>query len=212
MINISKNLVIDKQWLSDKRSHLMGLGILLVVLFHAFSTFGKLFILFIYGFIGVDIFMLLSGFGLSQSFQIHSIKEFYIHRMRRILPLFLCFAFIKSFLYQVFGTELTLYDYFLNLSTLSYYGIGGQFIDWYLCSTLLLYLCFPILYHMVRSCGLAACIFTLLGCIVLYNVYPDLHWSYKCLVSRVPIFCFGICNYLIITPPPYYTFKRVANR
>lgn len=201
MINISENLAIDKKWLSDKRSYLMGLGILSVVLFHAFSTFGKLFILFIYGFIGVDFFMLLSGFGLSQSFQIHSIKEFYIRRMRRILPLFLCFALIKSYLYQAFGTELSLCDYFLNLSTLSYYGIGGQFIDWYLCSTLLLYLLFPILYHIVRRWELAACILALLGCFVLYNVYPGLHWSYKCLVSRLPIFLFGIYNYLIITPP-----------
>lgn len=39
------------------------------------------------GYIGVDIFMLLSGYGISKSIQHNTIRRFYKNRVRRILPM-----------------------------------------------------------------------------------------------------------------------------
>lgn len=39
------------------------------------------------GYIGVDIFMLLSGYGISKSLQHNTISRFYKNRVRRILPM-----------------------------------------------------------------------------------------------------------------------------
>ena len=196
--------MIDGRWVSSYRTFLMGLGILLVVLFHATSTFGNVFILFKYGFIGVDIFIFISGFGLTRSYESNRIKKFYKHRIIRILPLFVLFALCKSLLYEFFGFSLTIKDYVYNISTLSYYGIGGQFIDWYLCSAFLFYILFPMLYLLVKSFKWKIILISLLLVISLYFIFPDIHWSYKCFISRIPIFLCGICMYLNISilPPP----------
>ena len=39
------------------------------------------------GYAGTDVFMLLSGYGIAKSLAHNSIKQIYIHRLRRILPL-----------------------------------------------------------------------------------------------------------------------------
>lgn len=41
------------------------------------------------GYMGVDIFMLLSGYGIAKSLDRNSTKQFYINRIRKIIPLWL---------------------------------------------------------------------------------------------------------------------------
>lgn len=39
------------------------------------------------GYMGVDIFMLLSGYGIAKSLSRNTLKRFYVNRIRKILPL-----------------------------------------------------------------------------------------------------------------------------
>lgn len=68
------------------RTELMCIAICGIIFYHlAFHgiPIGRLNI----GYAGVDIFMLLSGFGVAHSLSHNSLKQFYINRARRILPL-----------------------------------------------------------------------------------------------------------------------------
>ena len=70
------------------RTTLMCLSILGVICYHLCLRgihIGRLNV----GYAGVDVFMLLSGYGIAKSLARNSIKQFYIHRLRRILPLWI---------------------------------------------------------------------------------------------------------------------------
>lgn len=70
------------------RTTLMCLSILGVICYHLCLRgihIGRLNV----GYAGVDVFMLLSGYGIAKSLTRNSIKQFYIHRLQRILPLWI---------------------------------------------------------------------------------------------------------------------------
>ena len=70
------------------RTTLMCLSILGVICYHLCLRgihIGRLNV----GYAGTDVFMLLSGYGIAKSLAHNSIKQFYIHRLRRILPLWI---------------------------------------------------------------------------------------------------------------------------
>lgn len=69
---------------NKNRSFLMGVSMLAVLLFHAYIAWGGLFI-FKYGFIGVDSFLFLSGYGLCFSYKKNSIWSFWLRRLKTIL-------------------------------------------------------------------------------------------------------------------------------
>lgn len=80
--------------ISKYRNELFGVAIISIITLHHFEDVGggKLYLNFI-GAIGVDIFMFLSGMGLCFSMKKNSnIKDFYIRRIRRILPTYLLVA------------------------------------------------------------------------------------------------------------------------
>lgn len=77
------------KYIAENRQTLMGYAILMVIIYHygcwVYNLFGE----FNIGFVGVDIFMFVSGWGLVYSYnKSKNIKEFYIKRSKRILPIF----------------------------------------------------------------------------------------------------------------------------
>ena len=131
----------------SSRDVFMGIAIVMVVLYH-YDT-GLSFQRFFYpGFLGVDIFLFFSGYGLCRSYETHSLRNFYRRRFVRILPMFLLLSIVKCTLYTANGGNLTLMDWIYSLTTLSYWGLGGIFIDWYLCGLVILYIAFPVLYSL----------------------------------------------------------------
>lgn len=69
--------------LMDYRKQFMGIAILMVLLYHLYCCLPNIEVLhlFKYCYGGVDVFMLVSGYGLCFSYKKNSIKDFYIHRM-----------------------------------------------------------------------------------------------------------------------------------
>ena len=147
-----------------------GIAILFVVFYHALC-FGHSFIafkIFKYGYIGVDIFLFFSGYGLCYSYG----------KSR----LFIVYAIFKSLALSVLGNEtLSTWDWFCNITTLSYYQIGGMFIDWYLCALLLLYITFPLFRSFARQTSLKGLIVITIICyLVLMQI--NISWIHQCLI------------------------------
>lgn len=144
-----KNLI-----LSD-RAYFMGWAMLMVLCYHfvCWVGFGRLLVPFLWGYIGVDIFLFFSGLGLCFSYNKYSYRTFIQHRAIRIIPLYMLCAVIDTVITGRW-TEMAFspWDWFCNVTSLSYYQVGGYPRDWYLSSLIFLYLTFPIAYRYVNKC------------------------------------------------------------
>ena len=187
--------------LNKYRSYFMGVSMLAVILFHAYFSWGGLFV-FKYGFIGVDIFLFLSGYGLCFSYNKNTIWKFWKRRFKRIMPQYIVYALIATILgFTLSNRNVSVWDLFCNITTLSYYDVGGWFIDWYLAALVIFYVLFPLLYSIVN---LKTFIILLISACLFFMFYDtnDIEWKYICFLARIPIFCLGIVLYRIFVTPP----------
>lgn len=178
-----------------ERNFFMGVAILLILFYHIPENCVPSIVkkVFYPGFIGVDLFLFFSAFGLSYSIGKRTIKEFYSRRFSRILPLFFILALSKSLLYVADGNTLTTFDWICNLTTLSYYGIGGFIFDWYLCVLLLLYVAFPLLYTMVKNQNGGGILLEIQWCLIIsLFALIGFDWQFETAIARLPIVTLGI--------------------
>jgi len=141
--------------LEEHRSFYMGTAMAMVVLYHLFvyDEENKLLVMFYPGYLGIDVFLLLSGYGLCRSYQQHSLATFYKRRFVRLIPIYFLFATVVSVLRDAGGDGLSPWDWVCNLTTLSYWGAGGIIIDWYISTLILLYLFSPLLFRACKDWG-----------------------------------------------------------
>lgn len=180
------------QYVLDNKKFYSGIAIIMVLLYHLLCVDEsvRFYWLFYPGFIGVDMFLFYSGYSLGFSMKNHTIKDFYVRRIKRIAPLFVLLAIIESIIYY-FRDGISLFDFICNITSLSYYQIGGQFIDWYLSFLLILYLLYPVLYKIVRYVNLGGVI-SLSVAICLFLSFVEMQWYYQVAIARIPIFLLGI--------------------
>lgn len=188
--------------ISTHRDAIYGISIILIILYHCSCGGDNVFFIpFEKGFIGVDIFMMMSGFGLCHSYTKRSLKDFYLKRVLRIIPAYVLYnIFFVLVSTYYFNTPISFEDFFYNLTTLSFYGfgswgIGNKCFDWFTAAILLLYMIFPILYRLARKWGMFTFFFVSLFAMI-YNHFFVVPWRIDCLVSRVPIFFFGILLFI----------------
>ena len=190
---------------NKRRAELMGIAIFLVLLYHLFcaSGFHKKLQLLQNGFIGVDFFVILSGYGLCFAYNKYNCRLFYFRRFARILPLFWIQAFIylvgvcilKYFNVSSFvGKTIDLGTIINIFSTFSFWRGGDGFYNWYVSAICFLYLLFPLFFFLVKKLGVR---FYLLVSIFSYAILAsfDVEWQLDCLISRIPMFIFGILCY-----------------
>ncbi|MBQ8361080.1 MAG: acyltransferase [Bacteroidaceae bacterium] len=188
--------VLDE--ISGQRNVQLGIAIFLVIVYHLYclgmSDFP--FNLFKWGYIGVDIFLFYSGWGLTRSYSNKSIGKFYISRFVRIYPMYLIVVLYTAFRYIVQGKTFSVWDFICNATGLSYWELGGSHFEWYLMAILNLYIFFPLFVKLFNILG-GVCLLT--NVIVLFLVYnvsfvPD----HLFLISRIPIFMLGIyvCKFM----------------
>jgi len=180
-----------------EKSTLTGIAILLIILCHLGVVDSDLFQhypplkVFSPGFIGVDVFLLFSGFSLGFSLENRGLKDFYIKRFKRIYPMFFIFAILSTLVYILKGDTVSLFDWLCNITTLSYYHVGGKPIDWYLSVLFIFYLLYPLIFVFVKKCKMGGVILTLISIFILTS-FVDFYEYYGCAISRIPIFVFGI--------------------
>ena len=178
--------------LSKYRTQLMGIAILLVMYYHMpvnWENFPFIpYILSKYAYIGVDIFILLSGLGIYFACKKENSKNFYFRRFMRIIPYSIPIIFIGCILMLYMG-KIDLKNVLL-MSTLLEYYVTGNIQDWYLSVILFFYLISPFLYRLVLKNALATVIFTFVIWYVLgLFLYRD---NFILLTSRLPVFVLGI--------------------
>lgn len=179
--------------IKENRQLYFGIAIILVILYHTWCKTPLLVLApFQKGSIGVDIFLFLSGFGLSCSYIKNSTARFYLNRLYRIYPIFIVFATYRSLIYIYEGDYLSAWDWICNLTTLSYYQIGGRIFDWYVAAIIILYLSFPLLFRISRWQIVISVAFLITAA---FWILGRPYFIYECLISRIPIFMAGIVAY-----------------
>ena len=151
-----------------------------------------------HGNIGVDIFLFLSGLGLSFSLEKNSVKQFYLHRIKRVLLPSVCVAFAEALaLCAVRGSFSA--RYVVLYGTLLSYWVDGDIGMWYISFILLLYALFPLIKEMDRRTKhigtlavLAACV--LVSVLDVFRFTPFVQ-TYEKAISRVPVFLCGVLAY-----------------
>lgn len=152
-------MAVFNNCISEWRSQIMCLAIIGVVAYHWQINFETTAIpvlsRFLYmGYLGVDVFLICSGFGLVFSYPLHSLKDFYRRRYIKILPLFALFQVLKLALTYYLGDNFSFGDVLCRFSTLSLFLDTSHITEWYINMLVWLYLLFPLIYRFVSSCGI----------------------------------------------------------
>lgn len=182
--------------LSKYRNQLMGIAILWVMFYH--SSFQLTPDSFLYqikriGYGGVDIFLMLSGLGLYYAYnKYNNWMLFYKKRFLRIIPTYLPVVFIFGILFYLIH-KITLSNFIMNLTTLSFWFNSKGRFDWYVPALLVFYLATPLFfwffarknkYFVVISVGLFG---ILLGTLLAVTRFDYL----LIFTTRIPIFFIG---------------------
>lgn len=187
------------QDISTFRSELMGWSILWIMMLHfTFTQIKPLGFVAQYGFAGVDIFMLVSGFGLYCSLQSNNnILHFYKKRLLRIFPTYYFLGIFASIL--IFHDNII--EYLYRYSTLGFW-FGDTFWEWFIPSIIILYLLSPQLTVLLDK-GRGVLLFCLCIFIIFVSYYIINHGDFlDCehffFLYRIPAFIFGMaCSYWI---------------
>lgn len=180
------------------RSEIMGFAALWIFILHEWQLlsvpwsgpyYAERFIKDI-GFIGVDMFLLLSGMGLSYAIEKHTLSRFYLRRYKRLVIPTLAAAALRCLLC---GWTI---PYLLRCLS-GYLFIRGDttaFI-WYVYAIAVFYLFFPLYWRFFagsRRKGLftLACVlgWYLLFGLLLRKLFSDTSWL---VINRIPVFLFG---------------------
>ena len=181
-------------FISKKRTEIMGCAMIAVLLYHMFcwpKPFYYL-LLFRYGYIGVDVFMFLAGYGLVYSFRKYDLITFYKRRLLRIAPLY----WLEVLIVIVIGILLnykpmSIIEALFTFLSLGVYGVGGWLTNWFVGAIVFFYAFFPLLYCIAQRYPVLLVAFSNILSLLILHHY-NLGWQWDCMISRVPVFILGI--------------------
>ena len=198
--DISKN---GFKQISKYRGAIMGFAALSILFFHAWIPItlepdeSKIYLISFLehyfkkiGFLGVDIFFLLSGIGLTFSIKKGSTLKFYYRRIRRIILPFFAVGIIRGII-QNWGIATIIG----NLSGYNFYTKDVNSFLWFIPAIITLYLIFPLYYRIfcrfnnkVLFTIIVITIWLIVSLIVSDTMRKDLFGF----TNRIPIFVIGI--------------------
>ncbi|MBR5360370.1 MAG: acyltransferase [Lachnospiraceae bacterium] len=180
--------------LSKKRDFIMGLSILWIMLFHVTSYthivtptfFGDM------GYSGVDIFILLSGYGCYYSLKKdEDALRFLGRRLRRLLPSYLPFIII----YMVFRC-LQQRMYFVeicgNLTLTGWWNGDANQFNWYVDAIVLFYILAPYICGLIKRSKRPVLISAILIVTAYVISFSFMHGQLLIAMCRLPVFVMGI--------------------
>ena len=141
------------------------------------------------GFIGVDMFLLLSGMGLSRAVRKYTLKEFYKRRyLRLLLPV------LTAGLLRIFISRWTPGYFVKCLCGISFLTGDVTAFLWYVYAIAVFYLLFPLYWHFFEKSGNKYLFFAValavwyIAVLLLKNMLSDTGWL---VMNRVPVFLLG---------------------
>ncbi|UKK61058.1 acyltransferase [Prevotella communis] len=184
--------------ISTYRSELMGWAIIWIMMLHfTFTQITPLGFVAQYGFAGVDIFMLVSGFGLFFSLDKNpNISQYYQRRILRIFPTY--------FFLGIFASLIVFHDsiltYLIRYTTIGFWT-GIPYWEWYIPTIISFYLIAPFIKLLIdkRKHITLSTILTIILLSAFYVVAKDIFEAkdpHFFMLYRFPAFVFGmLCAY-----------------
>lgn len=185
------------QELSKYRTEIMGSAILWIIFFHVKidSTIFPLPIRFIKesGYAGVDIFFLLSGYGIAHSLsKTKNVFHFFLKRVIRIIPAFWLIAFLYIVLDFFSNQDVNILQSIVSFLGLDYV-IFGRMNVWYIPAIMICYLLSPIFYSFLKKYNGTLSILIITVFLLAISV-ADIFIAPHLLIFliRLPVFVFGM--------------------
>lgn len=128
----------------------MGISMVSIMLYHQNWITNGIFFEWVrmLGYIGVEVFLFISGFGIAHSLAKNSLGQYYKNRVIRLIPACILFDLCKIALSYI-PTMPPMQDFFLDLFSLSH---------WYIYAIVVYYLLAPAIYKIIDKRG--DCIFS----------------------------------------------------
>lgn len=189
----------------DARTYLMGLAIIGVVMVHVSTQevdhpFYKLIsLVFSNGHLGVNVFFLLSAYGLCFSYNRNSLKKFYFNRIVRIWPIFPV-ALIARYIVNDIPVQDALLRFFSEISGIFLFQVKRDFF-WYMGVLTFMYLFFPFFYELfykLKNYKVAIFLsFCILSQILIMHDFGH-NDIYLHTITRIPIIYLGFLTYFCV--------------
>lgn len=212
-----RGLTLGYDVLSRCRSELMGLAMLWVLLFHAFYMTPQtkwLRDLKDLGYLGVDVFILLSAMGLAASLSRKEQRywDYLKRRLVRVLPLYWLVVGLYGLALRLAG-EASLGRVVWSLSTLFYWLQKPSIFNWYIPGLLAFYLLAPPAVALLTRCRYKLPVVAALGLLC----YPFFHFlqlrgvtHLNDVLLRIPIFLLGLLLGLYIAQGRRLTWRSLC--
>ncbi|MDO4982546.1 MAG: acyltransferase [Eubacteriales bacterium] len=179
------------------RSQIMGLAAIWILIYHEWqivaSEWSRPYYVELFiksnGFIGVDIFLLLSGMGLTYAVGKYSLSRFYIRRYRKLIVPVLAAAILNIFI-----SRWSISYFFKCLCAYTFLTEDVTVFLWYVYAIAIFYLFFPLYYRFFDKCRnkylfFACTIAVWFGCARL--LVGHIRYTDWLIVNRVPVFLLG---------------------
>lgn len=140
------------------------------------------------GYIGVEVFLFISGFGIAHSLAKNSLSQYYKNRVIRIMPACILFGLCKIALSRI-SIMPPVQDFVLDLFSLSH---------WYIYAISVYYLIAPVVYKMIDKLGgwcvlIVIAVVYIIICFWQYDAEAPYLIKYgRWVVKRFPVFVFGL--------------------
>lgn len=202
----------------EKRFFYMGIAMIGIIGYHIYlkdigfydNSFKIIKILFKYSYVGVDLFLFFSAYGLCHSFENSTLKEFYKKRFIRIIPIFLIFRILEFIVFRGESIPEFLQYRLLEITSLAiiqtpYTCPGMLSLGWFIPAIINLYLIFPLLFKLVRVINNYPVRYTVSFLLTIFWL-SHLLWGipiHALYISRLPIIFTGIITYFYVKDKKY---------
>ncbi len=198
--------------ISKYRSQIYGFAALWVIIHHGFdfevfqlTSLGEIGLFIktvgLWGNMSVDIFLFLSGISLYFSWTKNNDLNYYIkERCKRIMPSFLLIVVPGLFYVYVLSDYRNIQEFFVNVSTLSFWFKGGRFTPWYVSGVIFFYMLFPFIYSLLYVNNkrrnilyyifmMSFAYYVIIG---FHHYNEEYYWMIELVLCRLPIFITGV--------------------
>ena len=193
--------------LSKNRTFIMGCAMIAIMLFHQpfFYDYYVVTFFHLFGHWGVDVFLLVSGFGVINSLQKNTIKQYFKNRINRLVPPCIFVGACKCLLMLLGFINFAVYNdnYLLILTELSM---------WYIYAIVIYYAISPSLYKLLLKYRFWVIVCTIiltltLSCIPFASSSLYLVNRTGWVIERLPAFVFGM--YIALYPFSRFKAKSI---
>lgn len=181
-----------KELISSNRSFIMGCAMIAIMLFHQQFFTDNLLIrgFHLFGYWGVDVFLLISGLGIISSLQRNSTKQYFKNRANRLVPTCLFVGLSKYLLMQAGFINFAAYNDNAAL-------IITELSMWYIYAIVVYYILAPLIYRLLQRYKfrvvVGACLLSfLLSYIPFESSSYYLVSRASMVVERLPVFVLGM--------------------